>query len=266
MKILKEPVLKSAISAEERRRQLPVRRTAGRSEGKTIRTRTWPSVAEWTRCQQRMAAMSFRRLGIEPKRNEDIGVWASQVLNVLGPDSFVEFTAVSTRGKVIWCNFELARQLGFEVPRLNQLTPEFEKQLLSALSFRVVSPTENVQSQKTITMYADRYGGDGVWPGLGAGRSGFLPYGNLYVKGVGLTPLFKHNDPDDFEHSHGAVHFDDCLLEAVFGEVNENLFARGSARVLAIIDEGRNVTPPSGPRCQSLSWLEPACSFVRRIC
>jgi hypothetical protein len=271
MKILKDPVLKSVISAEQRRRQLPVRRTAGRAEGKTIRARTWPSVAEWTRCQQGMAAMSFRRLGVEPKRNADIGVWASQVLNVLGPDSFVEFTAVSTRGKVIWCNFELARQLGFEVPRLNQLTPEFEKQLLAALSFRVVSPTENVQSQKTITMYADRYGGDGVWPGLGAGRSGFLPYGNLYVKGVGLTPLFKHNDPDDFEHSHGAVHFDDCLLEAVFGEVNENLFARGSARVLAIIDEGRNVTPPSGPKmpvalvARTGAQLRPAHLLNRRL-
>ncbi len=157
----------------------------------------------------------------------------------------MEFTAVRACGKILWCNFELARQLGFEVPRANQLTPEFEKQLLTSLSFRVVGPAEDVESQETITMYADRYGGEGVRPGLGAGRAGFLPYGNLYVKGVGLTPLFKHGDPDDFEHSHGAVHLDDCLLEALFGEVNENLFARGSARVVAIIDEGRNVTAPS---------------------
>lgn len=167
------------------------------------------------------------------------------MLKVLGADSFVEFTAVRACGKILWCNFELARQLGFEVPRANQLTPEFEKQLLTSLSFRVVGPAEDVESQETITMYADRYGGEGVRPGLGAGRAGFLPYGNLYVKGVGLTPLFKHGDPDDFEHSHGAVHLDDCLLEALFGEVNENLFARGSARVVAIIDEGRNVTAPS---------------------
>lgn len=97
-------------------------------------------------------------------------------------------------------------------------------------------------------MYADRYGGDGVRPGLGAGRAGFLPYGNLYVKGVGLTPLFKDGDPDDFEHSHGAVHFDDCMLEALFGEVNENLFSRGSARIVAIIDQGRNVIAPCGQR------------------
>lgn len=246
MKIPKEPVLKVATSAGRRKPQPWTRRRTDRTRSKLIPAKRWPSVGEWTKCQHRLTEMTFRRLGIEPKRNADAGVWASQVLNVLGPDSLVEFTAVRACGKVIWCNFELARQLGFEVPRSNQLTPEFEERLLTTLSFRAVSPTEDVESQETTTMYADRYGGDGVSPGLGAGRAGFLPYGNLYVKGVGLTPLFKDGDPDDFEHSHGAVHFDDCMLEALFGEVNENLFARGSARIVAIIDEGRNVTHPSG--------------------
>ncbi|HXM36118.1 MAG TPA: hypothetical protein VN920_13080, partial [Pyrinomonadaceae bacterium] len=97
-------------------------------------------------------------------------------------------------------------------------------------------------------MYADRYGGDGVRPALGAGRAGFLPYGNLYVKGIGFTPLFRHDDPEDFAHSHGGVHLDDCLSEAVFGEVNENLFTRGSTRILAIIDHGKQVTTPAGRR------------------
>lgn len=193
-----------------------------------------------------MAAKSFRRLGIGPERRADNGVWSSQALNILGADSFAEFTAVITSGKVIWCNFELARQLGFEVPQSNQLTPEFHEQLLAALSFRAAKPGEDFHSQKTIKMYADKYGGDGLGPALGAGRAGFLRYGNLYVKGLGFTPLFKHNDADDFAHSHGAVHLDDCLSEAVFGEVNENLFSQGSTRVLAIIDEGRYVIPPSG--------------------
>ena len=69
-------------------------------------------------------------------------------------------------------------------------------------------------------MYADKYGGDGVSPALGAGRAGFLSDGNLYVKGIGFTPLFRHNDKDDFVHSHGGVHFEDCLSEAMFGEVD----------------------------------------------
>jgi hypothetical protein len=95
-------------------------------------------------------------------------------------------------------------------------------------------------------MYADKYGGDGVSPALGAGRAGFLADGNTYVKGIGFTPLFRHNDKDDFVHSHGGVHFEDCLSEAVFGEVNHNLFTLGSTRIVAIIDQGLHVTEPSG--------------------
>ena len=176
----------------------------------------------------------------------DSKIWASPILKILGPDSFAEFHATRAGGKIIWCNFELARQMGFDVPRSNQITPEFENQLVSALSFTAVE--KGSQPEETITMYADRYGGDGVYPGLGAGRAGFLPYGNLYVKGIGFTPLFKHNNPNDFVHSHGAVYLADCITEALFGEVDENLFTLGSARILAIIDQGKCVTDPRGRR------------------
>jgi hypothetical protein len=194
-----------------------------------------------------MTATTFLRLGILPTKIPGSSLWASQVLEVLGAGTFAEFTAVRAPGKLLWCNFELARQLGFAVPRSNQPTAEFEKQLLNALSLRAIAPGEATTGE-TVTMYADKYGGDGVLPSLGAGRAGFLPYGNLYVKGMGFTPLFKHNDPNDFAHSHGAVHFDDCLSEAVFGEVNENLFARGASRVVAIIDQGKDVVAPGGRR------------------
>ncbi len=97
-------------------------------------------------------------------------------------------------------------------------------------------------------MYADKYGGDGVSPALGAGRAGFLHDGNLYIKGLGFTPLFRHNDKDDFVHSHGGVHLEDCMSEAVFGEVNHNLFELGASRIVAIIDQGLFVIEPSGRR------------------
>jgi len=42
------------------------------------------------------------------------------------------------------------------------------------------------------------------------------------------------------------VHFEDCLSEAVFGEVNHNLFTLGSTRIVAVIDQGMHVTEPSG--------------------
>jgi hypothetical protein len=208
----------------------------------------WPPPAEWTERERAQDALTFRRLGVEAKQFAKNGVRRSQAMNILGPDLFAEFAVVRAPGRVIWCNFDLARALGFSVPRSNELTAELHEQLINALSFRAVQPKDDIRGQDTITMYADRYGGEGVSPALGAGRAGFLPYGNLYVKGVGFTPLFKHDDPDDFVHSHGAVHLDDCLSEALLGEVNENLFTSGSSRVVAIIDQGLHVTAPRGER------------------
>lgn len=164
----------------------------------------------------------------------------------LGEASLAEFPATRVPGTVVWCNFELARELGFDVPRTNQLTPAFAEQLLEKLSLRALSPGEEISSDEIVTLYADRYGGDGVTPALGAGRAGFLREANLYIKGLGFTPLFRHNDKDDFVHSHGGVHFDDCLSEAIFGEVDHNLFELGASRILAIIDQGKFVTEPSG--------------------
>jgi hypothetical protein len=208
----------------------------------------WPPPAEWTARQQALDALTFRRLGVEPKQFAKNGVRLSQARGVLGPDLFAEFAAVRAPGRVIWCNFDLARKLGFDVPRSNELTSELHEQLINALSFRAVQPKDDTRGQETIKMYADRYGGEGVSPALGAGRAGFLPYGNLYVKGVGFTPLFKHDDPDDFGHSHGGLQMDDCLSEALFAEVNENLFPTGASRVVAIIDQGLHVTTPKGQR------------------
>ena len=230
---------------------------------------TWPPVAEWNERQRSAKAGTVRRLGIELRRTAENGLPASQALSVLGPETFAEFVAVKAPGKVIWCNFELARQLGFSVPLQNQLTPEFQEQLLN-LSLRALPPGEDLQGREKIMMYADRYGGDGLGPALGAGRAGFLSYGNLYVKGMGFTSLFKHNDGDDFAHSHGGVHLDDCLVEAVFGEVDENLFVQGSSRVVAIIDQDKYVTPPSGRRIpialviRTGAQLRPGHLLIRR--
>jgi hypothetical protein len=170
----------------------------------------------------------------------------SPVLKALGPASFAEFHAVTHPGKLLWCNFDLLRELGFAVPQTNQLTPELNKQLLATLSLRAVNGKNDLNGNGAVTLYADKYGGDGVHPALGAGRAGFLPHGNLYIKGLGFTPLFRHNDKDDFVHSHGGVHLEDCLSEAIFGEVTHNLFKLGANRIVAIIDQGKHVTQPSG--------------------
>jgi hypothetical protein len=170
----------------------------------------------------------------------------TEAFAALGEASFAPFAATRVVGTIVWCNFELARELGFDVPRTNQLTPSLAEQLLAKLSLRALTPEDNVPSDEIVTMYADRYGGDGVSPALGAGRAGFLRDANLYIKGLGFTPLFRHNDKDDFVHSHGAVHFEDCMSEAIFGEVDHNLFELGSSRIVAIIDQGKFVTEPTG--------------------
>ena len=166
---------------------------------------------------------------------------ASPILATLGPEWFVEFPAVPVTGHVVWCNFELARAVGFDVPASNRMTPRFHQQLIDALSYRAVPSKAAAAGRQIKTLYADRYGGEGLGPALGSGRSGFAPYGNLYIKGVGLTPLFRHDDPDDLPHNHGGVQMNHCLGEAVFGEVNHHLFTHGSSRILAIIDQGEYV-------------------------
>jgi hypothetical protein len=145
---------------------------------------------------------------------------------------------------VVWCNFDLARRLGFAVPSTNQMSPQLHEQLIKALSFRVSRRRSKVTGPQAITLHADRYGGEGLGPALGGGRSGFLSRGDLYLKGVGITPLFRHDDPSDLAHSHGGMQINDCLGEAVFGEVNQHLLSRGSTRILAVIDQGESVTYP----------------------
>jgi hypothetical protein len=195
----------------------------------------------------------------------------SKVFSVLGPESFAEVACVKVPGKVIWCNFELATELGFDVPRSNRMTQQFHEQLMEALAYRILERGEGVGDRNTIKLYADSYGGDGVSPALGAGRAAFLPYGNLYVKGIGLTPLFRHDDPDDFEHSHGGIPMDEAIAEALFGEVNANLFTRGSARILAIIDHHEFIIYPEGhkvPRClvvRAGTQVRPAHLLAHRI-
>jgi hypothetical protein len=221
---------------------------------------------------QKTVVSAEKRLGVDRERPVFGKVGASRVVAVLGPEWFAEVKVVRVPGKVVWCNFELARELGFDVPPSNLMTPEFQEQLLDALSYRVLEPAEDAAGRKTIKMYADRYSGEGVLPMLGAGRAAFLPYGNLCVKGIGLTPLFKCDDPvDDFEHAHGGLTMDEAIVEALFGEVNANLFTLGSARILAIIDEGEFITYPEGhkvPRvlmARAGMQLRPAHLLARRI-
>jgi hypothetical protein len=215
--------------------------------------------------------LAFNRLGVD-RDNATLGkIGASRILHLLGKDLFSECLAVRVPGKVIWCNYELARDLGFDVPRSNLMTPGLHKQLIDALSFQTLPKKEKAGGRETITIYADKYGGSGVAPALGSARSGFLRYGNLFIKGIGFTPLFKHDDPDDFAHSTGSLALDEGLVEALFGEVNTNLFTLGSTRILAIIDQKKTEVYPNGQRklcaiiARSGAQLRPGHLLARQV-
>ncbi|MEN3334987.1 MAG: hypothetical protein V7641_4352 [Blastocatellia bacterium] len=194
--------------------------------------------------QATAAEASARPSVIEQTTRGVKGIGASPVLQVLGQNCFAEFTAVNVPGKVVWCNFDLAREVGFDVPSTNQITQRFHDQLIDTLAFRVLRPNEQAGTRRTITMYADIFWG--VSPFLGGACAGFLPYGNFYIKGVGLTPAFKRSPDDDFIHAHGGMILEDAMLEAIVGEVDMNLFTHGSTRMLAIINLGEHIVFPNG--------------------
>src|SRR5262245_16677045 len=97
----------------------------------------------------------------------------SRILEILGKARFARFKAFGMPGTVVWCNFELARELGFSVPPSNRMNPELHEQLIKSLSYYVPAPDDQVPSaqtnnRRTTILYADRYGGTGIGSNLGA--------------------------------------------------------------------------------------------------
>jgi hypothetical protein len=200
---------------------------------------------------------------------ESIG--KSTVLDVLGPDGFAEFTAIRIPGKVVWFNFELARELGLRVPSSNAMTPALHQRIVRMFSLRALRRGEKPEGRETVPMYADRYGGIDIVPCGGAGRAGFLSHGTFYLTGIGHTPLYRGRDDDDFQHTHGGISMRECMFEAMFGEVNTHLLTKGSARILAILDQEDFTLYPDGmkePRGVAVRaglQLRPAHLFGRGV-
>jgi len=195
-------------------------------------------------------AERMRRFGLSEKKVQ-VGAQqlpASTMMEVLGA-RMEPVRLVNQPGRVMWVDMDLARELGFPVPPDNRMTPELEKALLEALSFRTLAPGEEPpKGAKVIEGGADRYQGSGMGGAKGAGRAAFLPWLNANIKGVGRTPLASAPNKTDFTHSHGGAPAREGLLEALWGLEADNLFTNTGTRILAVIDAGKNTEWADGSK------------------
>ncbi len=110
-------------------------------------------------------------------------------LEFLNSESFSPIeTQRLKNARIAWLNYDLLRDLGFQVPP-EGLTPELENALLDAFAY--VVPNERISSDKFLptkkTFYADRYGGSGTGYAEGSGRAAAA--GMFQIKGIGRTRL-----------------------------------------------------------------------------
>lgn len=149
--------------------------------------------------------------------------------------------------RVLWCNFDLARRLGFSVPRNNRLSQRLEQQLVQAFSLRALQPGDTMDTRTVVTLHGDRYFGSGMGDHLGSARSGILLDRNVFLKGIGRTPLAGGGRP---RHRDGELQLVHAIAEALYGELAARLFSAGAARVVAILDQGRTVRVDGRGRLQ----------------
>jgi hypothetical protein len=181
----------------------------------------------------------MKQLGLSDKMVEHGGKSrpASKMFETLGA-RMEPVKLVNVPGRVMWVDFDLARELGFNVPKDNRMTPEFHQEILQALSYRVLKDGEDPAGKTVVQGGADRYQGTGMGGATGAGRAAFLPALNVNIKGAGRTPLASAPSGTDFTHSHGGAPAREGLLEAIWGLEADNLFANKGTRILAVIDSG----------------------------
>ncbi len=166
------------------------------------------------------------------------------LLDVLGAQGMAPVRAVQRdQGNVLWFNWALAEEMGLELPPDRRMTEGFEKQLLAQLNLEVLPEGRDPGDKKVVEGWSDYYGGSGIGHNQGSGRAAF--FGDLNAKGVGAIQEML-SDLTSFDHRHGGMSFLEGGTEAVLGEVNRNLFQRGSTRILAILDRGDYITWADG--------------------
>lgn len=123
--------------------------------------------------------------------------------------------------RIIWYN-----------PRCNSL-PDPSSCLAKKIGLKI-----NVTSQAEVQIgVVDRYGGRGLGRNGGSGRSALV--GDLYLKGIGQTPLLGMST--DSTHLSGGAYLEECAREVVISEVVSAEFPWGCVPVSALCLTGESV-------------------------
>jgi hypothetical protein len=151
------------------------------------------------------------------------------ISEVLPASSLVAVKAKNVPGKVLWVDYDAARQHGFDVPSDHRMTKEFHDQLIAAFSFK----KDDGQSSDTkcIDTLATKYSDPAS---KGDGRAIYL--GKFCIKGAGVTPLAGLRAAESSNPGTCPVH--EAIIEASAGKLSHNLMTQGGTGVLAIIDVG----------------------------
>ncbi len=142
------------------------------------------------------------------------------LLELLPRESFVPFEARRlAKARSLWVNKEL-----------------FGSRRLEDFYYCIPYPEEpnDAYSEERILLQAERYGGAGLAGNGGGVRCGIL--GSVQLKGIGQNPLAGVTT--DHWHKHGAASIQDCVREAIWGEILNSALPYGAVRALGVISTG----------------------------
>jgi hypothetical protein len=146
---------------------------------------------------------------------------------ILPKSSLVPFTVRRVRDpKVLWRNHSS-----------DIILPPLDK----VFCIKYQDENESLYLNETRTMYAERYGGDGVGSNGGGARCGYLD--GYQIKGVGRNPLAGKDG--HFWHTTGACALELAVREVVWGEICNFSLPYGGVRSYAIVEVDSEVPYPS---------------------
>lgn len=121
------------------------------------------------------------------------------------------------------------------------------------------------EGDKTVSMLAERYGGQGILSNAGGVRCGNIK--NIQVKGIGQNVLV--GDHEDFWHSNGSLPLTEAVLETVNSLVFQKIFPVGVSKSYGLLRFSKPVAYNfSDMYKEDKSYVptEPGALMVREIC